>query len=84
MLANARPGTMADFGGFEDMPPPVSGPKYKGKGNAAALETQTSQVDVEEELSPEQIQMFEKQNQDMLKHYESTLNQVRYVDCLRV
>jgi syntaxin 18 len=30
----------------------------------------------EEELTPQQIQMFEKQNQDMLKQYESTLNQV--------
>jgi hypothetical protein len=24
--------------------------------------------------------MFEKENQDMLKHYESTLDQVRYVN----
>lgn len=31
-----------------------------------------------DELSLEQIQMFEKENQDMLRHYESTLNQVRY------
>lgn len=29
-----------------------------------------------EDLSEEQVQMFEKDNQDMLKHYESTLNQV--------
>lgn len=29
------------------------------------------------DLTPEQIQMFEKDNQDMLKHYESTLDQVR-------
>ncbi|OTB01116.1 hypothetical protein M426DRAFT_323765 [Hypoxylon sp. CI-4A] len=29
------------------------------------------------ELTTEQIQMFEKDNQDMLKHYESTLDQVR-------
>lgn len=33
----------------------------------------------EDELTPEQIQMFEKENQDMLKHYESTLDQVKYV-----
>ena len=32
----------------------------------------------EDELTPEQIQMFEKENQDMLKHYESTLDQVKY------
>jgi hypothetical protein len=37
------------------------------------------QSDPEQELSPEQLQMFEKENQDMLKHYESTLDQVRYV-----
>jgi syntaxin 18 len=30
-------------------------------------------------LTPEQIQMFEKENQNMLKHYESTLDQVRFV-----
>ncbi|KAI1113397.1 hypothetical protein F5Y14DRAFT_418156, partial [Nemania sp. NC0429] len=29
------------------------------------------------DLTPEQIQMFERDNQDMLKHYESTLDQVR-------
>lgn len=33
----------------------------------------------EDELSPEQLQMFEKENQDMVKHYEDTLNQVKYV-----
>jgi syntaxin 18 len=33
----------------------------------------------EEELTPEQIQIFEKENQDMLKHYESTLDQVKYI-----
>ncbi|KAI0508670.1 hypothetical protein F5B22DRAFT_386800 [Xylaria bambusicola] len=29
------------------------------------------------DLSPEQLQMFERDNQDMLKHYESQLDQVR-------
>ncbi|KAF2180521.1 hypothetical protein K469DRAFT_729775 [Zopfia rhizophila CBS 207.26] len=32
---------------------------------------------VEEQLSPEQLQLFEQENQDMLKHYEDTLDQVR-------
>lgn len=31
------------------------------------------------DLTAEQIQMFEKGNQDMLKHYETTLDKVRYV-----
>jgi hypothetical protein len=30
------------------------------------------------DLTEEQRQMFEKGNQDMLKHYESTLDKVRY------
>lgn len=30
-----------------------------------------------EDLTPEQMQMFEKGNQDMLKHFESTLDKVR-------
>ena len=32
---------------------------------------------VEQELSPEQLQLFASENQDMLKHYEDTLDQVR-------
>lgn len=31
-----------------------------------------------QQFSPEQVQMFERDNQDMLRHYESTLDQVRY------
>lgn len=33
---------------------------------------------VEQQLSPEQLQLFAQENQDMLKHYEDTLDQVRY------
>lgn len=32
-----------------------------------------------EGLTDEQVQLFEESNQDMMKHYESTLDQVRYV-----
>ncbi|TVY71198.1 Syntaxin ufe1 [Lachnellula suecica] len=69
VLANSRPTAMPDFG-FDDAPGPS---KYKGIAGAHM----ESQEQPEQELSPEQIQMFEKQNQDMLKHYESTLDQVR-------
>lgn len=31
-------------------------------------------------LTPEQMQMFEEGNQDMMKYYESTLDKVRYVN----
>jgi hypothetical protein len=46
---------------------------------AAVVQTETPQFVPEDELTPQQIQAFEKQNQEMLKHYESTLNQVSYV-----
>ena len=34
---------------------------------------------IESQLSPEQLQLFARENQDMLKRYEDTLDQVRYV-----
>jgi syntaxin 18 len=46
---------------------------------STAAHSETQQLYPEQELTQEQIQMFEKENQDMLKHYESTLDQVRYV-----
>ena len=35
--------------------------------------------EIEQSLSPEQLQLFARENQDMLKHYEDTLDQVRSV-----
>lgn len=85
VLAKTRGGGAmgAERGMFGD----ASSSAAAGQGPAAALypgsgpvqlETQ-QQYHPEEELTPEQIQMFERENQDMLKHYESTLDQVRYV-----
>lgn len=37
------------------------------------------QNDAEAQLSGEQMQMFAEENQEMLRHYEDTLDQVRYV-----
>ncbi|KUJ16496.1 snare protein syntaxin-like protein 18/UFE1 [Mollisia scopiformis] len=53
---------------------PIS-PQMHASTSKAHLEAQ--ELYPEEELTAEQIQVFEKQNQDMLKHYESTLDQVR-------
>lgn len=50
-------------------------PKAHSSTSKAHLEAQ--ELYPEEELTPEQIQVFEKENQDMLKHYESTLDQVK-------
>jgi syntaxin 18 len=71
-LAKSR-APLSELGGFDNTPVP---PTKRNASAAAHLEKQ--HMDPEQELSPEQIQMFEKENQDMLKHYESTLDQVRY------
>ncbi|KAF8477106.1 hypothetical protein BDZ91DRAFT_843826 [Kalaharituber pfeilii] len=38
---------------------------------------QDEKEDIEQTLSPEQLQIFAKENQDMMKYYEDTLDQVR-------
>ncbi|KAK4176649.1 hypothetical protein QBC36DRAFT_5694 [Triangularia setosa] len=43
----------------------------------AAEEEQRAKPRLDDDLTQDQIQMFEKGNQDMLKHYESTLDKVR-------
>jgi hypothetical protein len=75
VLYKARGKPMPDFGGFDDAPVPP--PKQVNK-KAPHLEDEQRQQNSEDELSPEQLQMFEKENQDMMKHYEATLDQVRY------
>jgi hypothetical protein len=76
VLAKSRSGPVFERA-LSDVPAPPA--PYPGSG-AAQLEA--PQYDPEQELTPEQIQVFEKENQDMLKHYESTLDQVRFVPSL--
>jgi syntaxin 18 len=50
----------------------------------AAMVSSAAQLEEEERkeveaLSPDQLRIFEKENEGMLKHYEDTLEQVRYV-----
>jgi hypothetical protein len=49
---------------------------YRGKSTAQQDEESKA---AEQQLDPEQLQLFAQENQDMLKHYEDTLDQVRYV-----
>lgn len=63
-----------ELGGFENASVPPATPR---SSSVAHLETKEQYAD--QDLTEEQIQMFEQENQDMLKHYESTLDQVRYV-----
>ena len=46
------------------------------QGVGLEMEEQTRR-EIEQQLSPEQLQLFAKENQDMLKQYEDTLDQVR-------
>jgi syntaxin 18 len=74
ILHRARGRSMPELGGLEDTTSP---PTKLNVSKAAQIEDQHG-YSIEDELSPEQLQMFEKENQDMMKHYESTLDQVRY------
>lgn len=59
-----------------------------GKGRSAfrggeEMGEDESRKDIEQQLSPEQLQLFARENQDMLKQYEDTLDQVRSVFSMR-
>ncbi|TAQ85012.1 hypothetical protein B7494_g6660 [Chlorociboria aeruginascens] len=71
LLANSRI-EHPELGGFVDMPMPLSSYQSSVSGHL-----ESHPFDPAEELTAEQIQIFEKDNQDMLKHFESTLDQVR-------
>jgi len=34
---------------------------------------------IEEQLTTEQLQLFERENGELMKHYEDALDQVRYI-----
>jgi hypothetical protein len=74
VLANSKAGPMIN----SDFNDSAKSPATYGGSSAARIEAPV--FNPEEELTPEQIQLFEKENQDMLKHYESTLDQVRLVE----
>lgn len=50
--------------------------EYRGGGGVGEDE---SRREIEQQLSAEQLQLFARENQDMLKQYEDTLDQVRLV-----
>jgi len=56
--------------------------KADGRGyRVGASGAESMEKHVEQTLSPEQLQLFAQENSDMLKHYEDTLDKVRYVFC---
>lgn len=54
--------------------------EYRAGGGVGEDE---SRREIEQQLSPEQLQLFARENQDMLKQYEDTLDQVRCVLSIR-
>jgi len=58
-------------------PAPNTTKDWKKESGRAPAPDETPNYDPTSDLTEEQIQMFERDNQDMLRHYESTLDQVR-------
>ncbi|KAI2641222.1 hypothetical protein GGS21DRAFT_363185 [Xylaria nigripes] len=56
---------------------PSSTSEWKRRSSRTFTQDETPKYNPADDLTPEQLQMFERDNQDMLKHYESTLDQVR-------
>jgi syntaxin 18 len=58
-----------------------SSASYAAQGLDTALDSEKStaqgQDRTEPQLSDEQMQLFAQENQDMMKHYQDTLDQVR-------
>jgi syntaxin 18 len=82
VLAKAR-GGMVGVNDFPSMGGEVGESSAKGRrqsvrGGLPPGEDERQGSQPQYDLTEEQRQMFEKGNQDMLKHYESTLDKVRY------
>jgi syntaxin 18 len=52
------------------------------RGETSQVQDESSAA-IEQQLDPEQLQLFAQENQDMLKQYEDQLDKVRYVTALR-
>ncbi|KAI1135074.1 hypothetical protein F5Y05DRAFT_191218 [Hypoxylon sp. FL0543] len=76
VLAKARRPD-ASFSTVGNVPESVSPVEPKRRASQPLPPDETASYAPSGDLTVEQIQTFEKDNQDMLKHYESTLDQVR-------
>ena len=50
----------------------------EGKSSATEDARQNDGLPAQQELSSEQLQLLKQENRELLKHYEDTLDQVRY------
>ena len=82
VLYKAREGAGVDFGqaagldGRADRGGGITGGEKSDRKGGVNLDDD-SRREIEQQLSPEQLQLFATENQDMLKQYEDTLDQVR-------
>ncbi|KAI3320127.1 snare-complex protein syntaxin-18 [Xylariaceae sp. AK1471] len=78
ILAKARGQDAASLNTLASLVEPTgSTTNWKKGGNQTLPQDEAPSYNPTKDLTAEQLQMFEKDNQDMLKHYESTLDQVR-------
>ncbi|KAF2019298.1 syntaxin [Aaosphaeria arxii CBS 175.79] len=75
VLYKAR-GTMPSSSNFQDL----DGGSEKDYRGTTTYQQDTESKAVEAQLDPEQLQLFAQENQDMLKHYEDSLDQVRQTE----
>jgi syntaxin 18 len=73
VLAKSRPKSVSTLGGFN------YNSEFGSDSNPTAAHMQSQSTQPEQELTPEQLQMFEKQNTDLLKLYENKMDQMKYV-----
>lgn len=76
-LANAEMRGLADMVDFAPIP---SKPAPSQKSHTLTpAQMESRELYPEEQLTEQQVQMFEQENQDMLRHYQDTLDQVKCV-----
>ena len=74
-MAGAESPTIGGMNGYEDGGMGGGRGRYRG-GKAAQMED-ADRREIEQQLSPEQLQLFAQENNEMLKLYEDQLDQVR-------
>lgn len=76
LYKNAVPGAKvpaaSEYGAGSKSSPPLPTPD-------AVVLSEADSARIEAQLSPEQLQLFEEENDSMLRHYEDTLGKVQYV-----
>lgn len=60
--------------------PAISNTSISGGSGRNVVLMEEEKKSIEEQLTTEQLQLFEKENGELMKHYEDALDQVRYFE----